>query len=421
MNYYQQIDTALATLGEDDFSSMEPVLMNSVSNSKKLVSTLVTNQSSRPKTLPVTTDAESNNDERNSSFLRQILATIFLLLAILCGYYTLPNTQSVAVPSGTTQVKKQLVTKNIEEIQCGDRVLGKNPVLSEEDRKLFGQEPTKASHYEYIFALPKEDETLTFVTLLRPCDWLEQNDLVQEFEVETNPGETVNGICVWLELPEMGTVGWAQLLAVNDEFEIKSGQGNIVTGTFTHLADNIIDLKIEDQKPIGCTDNHPFWSVDRQDYIPAGNLQNGERILLYSGETKRVEQKLPRPGPEVVYNIEVFGEHVYYVGENGTLVHNSCHPNSTASKLVNYGYAIIDTATGAIQKFGITMSAIGKNGLPQRTTRQLREGETGVLLGTFKNRADALKWEKYVVKMFGKNGLGKHLHEPLPRNLLPKQ
>ena len=50
----------------------------------------------------------------------------------------------------------------------------------------------------------------------------------------------------------------------------------------------------------------------------------GERLLLYSGETKRVVQKLPRPGPQVVYNLEIYGEHVYHVTADGVLVHNAC-------------------------------------------------------------------------------------------------
>jgi hypothetical protein len=199
--------------------------------------------------------------------------------------------------------------------------------LSEEDRKLFGQEPTQATHYEYLFALPRDDETLTYITLLRPRDWLESfegSESILEFETQTDTGESEGGICVWLDIPEMGTIGWAQLLSINDDFEIKSGNGNVVTGKFIHTSNNVLDLKIEGQDaPIGCTDNHPFWSVDRQDYVKAGELREGEKVLLYSGETKRVEQKLPRPGPELVYNIEVFGEHVYHVTNDGILVHNA--------------------------------------------------------------------------------------------------
>ena len=55
-------------------------------------------------------------------------------------------------------------------------------------------------------------------------------------------------------------------------------------------------------------------------------MLEGERLLLYNGETKRVVQKLPRPGPQVVYNLEIYGEHVYHVTSDGVMVHNSCKP-----------------------------------------------------------------------------------------------
>ncbi len=53
------------------------------------------------------------------------------------------------------------------------------------------------------------------------------------------------------------------------------------------------------------------------------DLRVGERIKNLSGDTVWVQQKLPRPGPTPVYNLEVQDEHVYYVGANGVLVHNS--------------------------------------------------------------------------------------------------
>ena len=131
---------------------------------------------------------------------------------------------------------------------------------------------------------------------------------------------------VWLELPEMGCVGWARV--VNERtFQYTPGVGNLVTGTFRHISDDVIDLTVEGQdKPIGVTNSHPFWSVDREEFVPAGELLQGERLLLFSGDTARVTQKLPRPGPHVVYNIEVFGEHVYQVTLDGVVVHNHC-PN----------------------------------------------------------------------------------------------
>ena len=140
---------------------------------------------------------------------------------------------------------------------------------------------------------------------------------------------------IWLELPEMGVLGWATLTDVDENVAIQPGPGAVVTGTFAHVSDAVIDLQIEGQpKPIGCTTTHPFWSVDRQDFVEAGCLQQGERVQLYSGETKRVVQKLPRPGPVNVYNLEVYAEHVYHVTPDGVLTHNNGCSSDAGSDLL---------------------------------------------------------------------------------------
>lgn len=79
----------------------------------------------------------------------------------------------------------------------------------------------------------------------------------------------------------------------------------------------------ESEETIGTTSNHPFWSVDRQEFVQAGSLEIGERLQTLSGDVKVVQQKLPRPGPQPVFNLEVHNEHVYFVGHDGVLVHNS--------------------------------------------------------------------------------------------------
>jgi len=64
------------------------------------------------------------------------------------------------------------------------------------------------------------------------------------------------------------------------------------------------------------------------------DLRGGERLKNLSGDTVWVQQKLPRPGPTPVYNLEVQDEHVYYVGANGVLAHNAgkdCAPRSALS------------------------------------------------------------------------------------------
>jgi hypothetical protein len=131
---------------------------------------------------------------------------------------------------------------------------------------------------------------------------------------------------IFLDLPEMGAQGLAKVLNIEPCPPIKKGRGNVITGTFHHEAANTIDLYVEGlSKPIGCTDNHPFWSVTRQEFVEAGKLLRGEALQLHSGQTTKVVQILPRPGPERVNNLEVMNEHVYRVTWEGVLVHNTCN------------------------------------------------------------------------------------------------
>ncbi len=44
-----------------------------------------------------------------------------------------------------------------------------------------------------------------------------------------------------------------------------------------------------DSERIGTTANHPFWSIDRQEYVQAGRLEIGERLQTLSGDVKVVQ------------------------------------------------------------------------------------------------------------------------------------
>ena len=230
----------------------------------------------------------------------------------------------------------EIRAKKISEAQIGDRTPGVNPEGNDgSDESVFREQ----RHCVYSLLVAKENGSLCFVELLRPDDWLittgaqlrrktdgrivDELDLITDGMLQLELDRDYEPV-VWLELPEMGCVGWARV--VNQRtFQYTPGVGNLVTGTFRHISDDVIDLTVEGQdKPIGVTNSHPFWSVDREEFVPAGELLQGERLLLFSGDTARVTQKLPRPGPHVVYNIEVFGEHVYQVTLDGVMVHNGC-------------------------------------------------------------------------------------------------
>ena len=232
---------------------------------------------------------------------------------------------------------KEVGPRRISEIQVGDRLPGENPQGNDGSSEL---EFLLKPHCVYSLRYEKEDGTFCNIKLLRPDDWL---DTVESQIRRVSDGKVLDGIDlqllnfspiaslqaydveVWLDLEELGCVGWATVVDIDDSFEYREGVGNLVTGTFEHEVGEVVDLQLEDQeKLIGVTTTHPFWSADREDFVTVADLYEGERVLLYNGETKRVVQKLPRPGPQTVYNLEVFGEHVYCVTTDGALAHNNC-------------------------------------------------------------------------------------------------
>ncbi len=165
--------------------------------------------------------------------------------------------------------------------------------------------------------------------MLRSLDWIEDY------------GAHVGG-SVFLDMPEMGACGLAEVLAIEPcpatEPDDRSGrmkgeggsqhngEGRLVTGTFRHTSGEVYDLKLAcESKPIGVTATHPFWSVDRNAWVSAINLEIGETLKTLTGTTV-VQSRSRREEPETVYNIEVEGDHCYRVGESGVLVHNASAP-----------------------------------------------------------------------------------------------
>jgi hypothetical protein len=198
-------------------------------------------------------------------------------------------------------------TRPIGEVRLGERVLGENPELA--GSACIEQEPDPATWRRVALRMP-EGEGWLAVELLRPVEWIEENHV--------QPGGVVS-----LHLPELGAEGEAEVLSLGPCPPIKSGAGHVVTGRFLHhSASNMLDLRVEgEREPIGVTANHPFWSEDRQAFVPAGELQPGERLRAESGVSRVAS--LTRCPDEAVCNLEVNGQHVYQVSSLGVLVHNS--------------------------------------------------------------------------------------------------
>jgi len=251
------------------------------------------------------------NPSNTQQFPFRTILTIPLLIGLFffVGHLWDTYASSTAVVSKTTPSSEKALPgvkfAKIQDIQVGERAIGKNPEINEEDRQSFFPDPDPATWRKLTLEMIKSDGSRLDITLLRPLSW------VEESSVES--GETI-----YLDLAELGVQGEALVLTLEPCPTIKPGKGNVITGTFHHEAANTIDLYVDGlEKPIGTTDNHPFWSVTRQEFVEAGKLLPGEYLQLHSGQTAKVVQILPRSGVKRVHNIEVMNEHVYKVTKEG--------------------------------------------------------------------------------------------------------
>ena len=168
----------------------------------------------------------------------------------------------------------------------------------------------RARSREIVLVIDKPNGDRADIRLIRSVDWIEKHNAKVGGEI-------------FLDLPHMGARGFARVVAIESCPPLGQGAGRLVTGTFRHTSGEVYDLKLaSESNAIGVTATHPFWSVDRNGWVSAIDLQIGEKLKTLEGTTV-VESLVRRPGSEPVYNIEVEGDHVYRVGESGVLVHNA--------------------------------------------------------------------------------------------------
>ena len=159
---------------------------------------------------------------------------------------------------------------------------------------------------------------------------------------------------------------------------VAEGPGRVVTGRFvTRDAGNLVRVTLENGTETRATDVHPIWSVDREEWIPAGELVPGALVDTLAGPVAVESVERLHSGHDV-YNIEVHGEHVFRVTADGVLVHNACPQLDSLNR----------NANAAIGRFGVyeieingSLYKIGKahldritasTGLPTRLHQQIR-------------------------------------------------
>jgi RHS repeat-associated protein len=249
-------------------------------------------------------------DRKKGSWFLPLLALASFLFA---GFSLAPRigqlwqkTESTAVAASE---QPRFLTKPIEQVRPGDRVLADNPEGAETEPWVVDPDPHAWRRLR--LELIGWDGHRVDVELLRPRQWVEEN------------GAAVGGK-VWLDLEELGAEGEAAVLEVSEGPSIQAGSGRVVTGTFRHESNDLVDVHIDGHPSVGCTASHPFWSQDRRAFVRADQLRRGERLLAADGRIALVTSVSRRAGSETVYNLEVESEHVYHVGRGGVLVHNAC-------------------------------------------------------------------------------------------------
>jgi hypothetical protein len=160
-----------------------------------------------------------------------------------------------------------LVKKNIEDVEVGQRTMGRNPLREQVDETIPDVDPE--TWRKLKLRMTKQTGKFLWIDLLRPLEWVE--------EVGAERGQTI-----FLDLAEFGAVGDAEVLELGPCPPIAAGPGNVVTGKFVHEADEnsrLLELSFSDGSSFhGVTDNHPVWSEDRNEYLPVGQLTEGERV-----------------------------------------------------------------------------------------------------------------------------------------------
>ncbi len=336
-----------------------------------------------------------------NSALRTLCWSLPFLLAGLCFWQALPGPRTGSPPSATAATasvmptsngiaaparNRTLITRPIQDIRPGMRVIAKNPELHGHDVPEIAIVPEDTRLVSLHMVKPDGHE-LTIETLL-PLDSLcvavidriasDDNDVEPRPLIGTEEDVFLNEVLIGyefeLQLAELGAEGPASITSIQPcpSVEPDDGTGRrLVTSVFRHAAANVIDAAVgNSDQSIGVTANHPFWSEDRQAFVPAGDLKSGESLRKADGTLTQVTRITPRGGPPVpVFNFEVEGQHVYSVGSDGLLVHNGCSAAQLAAN-AKAGAAAEQFLANALTKFGLKV--VGRNVLVRTSAESAR-------------------------------------------------
>ena len=262
--------------------------------------------------------------------------------------------RSVATASPRTSRALQVP---IEEVPLGARVPTKNPKPWEYDDSL--PDPVQDTWVKLSITVERTDGGVVDAELIRPRSWVESNGIRA-------------GQLLPLNIAELQVAGFAHVTAIEPCPMIADGEGSVITGRFvTRQVDVIARVEILGAdgsiEVLEGTTIHPIWSLDRNDWVPLGELERGEQLSGQAGFATVLNLTILNR-PTGVYNVEVHGEHVYEVGVLGVLVHNVCPKALDLVRDATHGLPKHD---GAMLLFALGKQTLG---FATRTNQKLVDG-----------------------------------------------
>lgn len=299
---------------------------------------------------------------------------------------SLPSACSLAscncFPAGTL-VAVSGVCVPIESLRLGQRVTA----FTNAERRRFGAPPELPVDPEawrvVRLRLDHGHDYAVEVDLLRGLDWLGY--------VEPKVGERI-----FLNQPEMGAEGDAEVLDISPCPPLDSGAGRLITGLYRHTCGTPHSLHIEGQdKPLRPTSLHPFWCENKDGWIAAQDLEEGDQLLREDGTLAEVLSNGAGIKEERVYNLEVDIDHCYRVSEQRLLVHN-------ASAM----WEPVQIYDSSSPKFEYVTAAAEYRG--NSSDLALRVGKRNLGRVKYKTKDGVEKWYRPRTFVVGRAGFGQH-------------
>jgi hypothetical protein len=173
----------------------------------------------------------------------------------------------------------------------------------------------------------------------------------------------------------MGYGGDVLVLNVEDDVQVADGPGCVVMTTYSQADASVRELHFEGTaEPVHATAPHPFFSLDRHDWVAAKALAVGEKVRTRDGAAS-LTSNVPLPGTHTVYNFEVNTAHSYLISNAEIWVHNG--PSSLIATIeanqraVTTGFAKVANLESMGGNAGPMSMAV--NGTADATTGEILE------------------------------------------------